>query len=151
MLLRHNWLAIWCNDITAVHLVSQLCYDVAVIMSFILAPAVRLYFKDKWILASLISAILLCAIAAAIFLIYLPRQENIILHYNVYFGIDLLGNWYESLLIPLAGFFIVAINGLVGIFIWRRDRVISYLLGIGSFFIAVIVMTSAALLVYLNI
>ena len=116
-----------------------------------MSPAVRLYFKDKWILVNLISAILLCLITAVAIILYLPRQDNVILHYNIYFGIDLLGNWYEALFIPIASFFIVIINGVVGIFIWRRDRVISYLLGIGSFFIAVIAVTATGLLLYLNI
>lgn len=120
-------------------------------MRAFLSPVVRLYFKDKWILSALISAILLCVIAAAAIVLYLPRQENAVLHYNIYFGIDLLGDWYETLFIPVAGFFMIIINGVVGIFIWRRDRVISYLFGIGSFLIAVIIATATGLLLYLNI
>ena len=32
-----------------------------------------------------------------------PSETRIVLHYNVYFGVDLLGLWWQAYLLPLLG------------------------------------------------
>ncbi|OGL59205.1 hypothetical protein A3H10_01195 [Candidatus Uhrbacteria bacterium RIFCSPLOWO2_12_FULL_46_10] len=119
-------------------------------MRILLSPAIRLYFKDTWTRATLIPALILCLLAVGLIVFIMPREENLVLHYNIYFGIDLLGNWYEVLFIPLAGLILVILNAVVGSFVWRRDRVISYLLGFGTVILSFVVIVATSLLVYLN-
>ena len=133
------------------HLAQWLCYDGAVqSMRAYLSPAVRLYLKDSWIRLAFIPAIVLCLLAILPIIFIMPRQENIVLHYNIYFGIDLLGNWHEVLFIPLAGLILVILNTIIGSFIWRHDRVISYILGFSTVILSALVVVAVSLLVYIN-
>lgn len=38
------------------------------------------------------------------------REATIVLHYNVYFGIDVLGEWWQAYFIPLSGVGIWAVH-----------------------------------------
>lgn len=39
-----------------------------------------------------------------------PSEQPIPLHYNIYFGIDLIGVWYNMFIIPLSGLVIIILN-----------------------------------------
>lgn len=41
-----------------------------------------------------------------------PQEQPIFFHYNVYFGVDWIGEWYLGYLIPVSGVLIVALNWL---------------------------------------
>lgn len=57
-----------------------------------------------------------------------PVSENIILHYNVYFGVDLTGSHREAYFLPAAGLFILLFNFFLGAFFFKnRERVASYI------------------------
>lgn len=44
----------------------------------------------------------------------IPRSiEAVFLHYNIYFGIDLTGSWYQLLWLPGSGVAILLVNGLI--------------------------------------
>ena len=50
----------------------------------------------------------------------------IILHYNVYFGVDIIGNWWETYFLPAAGTVIFAVNVLLAYFFYqRKERIAS--------------------------
>lgn len=115
-----------------------------------LSPAARLFVRDRIVRITYFVSFLSAFLVFVALLVILPRQENLILHYNVLFGIDLLGPWYQLLIAPAAEIGLVIINILVGLFLWRRDRVLSYLLGGGTLATAVMVACSSAFLLYLN-
>ena len=122
----------------------------AVLMSVIFTPAIRLYLKDRWTRVTLIISLFLCLVAVVLIISLLPREDNIILHYNIYFGIDLIGDWREIFYIPMSVVAMIVINGFVGLFIWRRNRTISYLLNIGNVFLSLLAVISCSLIIYLN-
>lgn len=58
-----------------------------------------------------------------------PVDFPIILHYNVYFGVDLKGNYWQVFGIPLIGVFLFLINGLLSFKAYQGgERIASYLL-----------------------
>lgn len=57
-----------------------------------------------------------------------PTTELIYLHYNIYFGIDLIGEWYKVYLIPFSGFLILLVNYLVGAIMYPTKKVFTYLM-----------------------
>lgn len=58
-----------------------------------------------------------------------PVDFPIILHYNVYFGVDLKGNYLQVFGIPLVGLFLFLVNGLLSMRAYRGgERIASYLL-----------------------
>ena len=58
-----------------------------------------------------------------------PRETPIVLHYNVYFGVDVLGAWWQTYLLPLLSLLFYIIHTLLALhFYSRSDRIASYLL-----------------------
>ena len=120
-------------------------------MARLISPAIRLFTKDKWIRATFLPTIGLCLLALLGLVRFFPHQDNAVLHYNVYFGIDLLGPWSSILLIPASTLTLVVLNGVAAAYLWRSDRVVSYFLGVGTLFITVTAVVGALLLWYLNV
>lgn len=67
-----------------------------------------------------------------------PSAEPIPLHYNIYFGIDLIGQWYKVFINPAVGFIIYFINTIISFIIYKRLKLIAYLLTSLSIFISLI-------------
>lgn len=61
-----------------------------------------------------------------------PAAETIPLHYNIYFGIDLLGPWWYFFILPSAGFVTLVLNCVLAMFLYTRERVASYVLSLTS-------------------
>ena len=58
--------------------------------------------------------------------------ETTPLHYNIYFGIDLVGpEWYLYAL-PVAGLLVILVNAALSVILWNREQVVVYFLTIGS-------------------
>ncbi|KKP79642.1 MAG: hypothetical protein A2271_03285 [Candidatus Moranbacteria bacterium RIFOXYA12_FULL_35_19] len=64
--------------------------------------------------------------------------NNIILHYNVYFGVDNLGNWKQAFWLPAIGSFLFLINLYLAFFFYKsQERIASYVLLLASFMIQI--------------
>ncbi len=62
-----------------------------------------------------------------------PSEASLVLHYNVYFGVDLLGIWWQAYVLPLlALFFLAAHFFLAKRFYEQSERIASYLLLLAS-------------------
>jgi hypothetical protein len=58
-----------------------------------------------------------------------PVDFSIILHYNVYFGVDLKGSYQQVFGIPLIGLFLFLINISLSKYVYKKgERIASYLL-----------------------
>jgi hypothetical protein len=82
---------------------------------------------------------------------YTTDAGQIYLHYNLYFGIDNIGYWYEALVIPLLGLFIIIFNNTLGYFFYVQEKVISYSLVISQAVLQVILLAAAIFVILLNI
>lgn len=71
----------------------------------------------------------------------LKAEPAIPLHYNIHFGIDMFGPWWQIFTFPIIGAGILIFNFILAFAFWRRDRVLSY------FFTGVAVMTSLVIFV----
>lgn len=80
-----------------------------------------------------------------------PHLGQVFLHYNVLFGVDLVGPWYAVFALPLAGFFIILLNAALGWMLFKQDPFAAYLLNAVSIFVNILLLISTALLVFLNI
>ncbi|MFA5954690.1 MAG: hypothetical protein WC817_04100 [Patescibacteria group bacterium] len=111
----------------------------------------RLFFRDRWNLYAYGASMTLCLLSAFTMFRYLPREDALSLHYNVYFGIDFLGSWQTAILLPVVGIVLTAINAAVGLFVWHRDAPTSYFLAVGTVVITVLITTASALIIYVNV
>lgn len=56
------------------------------------------------------------------------EKFNIILHYNVLFGVDFKGNPEQVFIIPLIGLIIFFLNAIITGFVYKKEKFIAYLL-----------------------
>lgn len=113
----------------------------------IVTPALRFFFEDRFnrLVYTLVALLILASFVAVV--LFVPKEENVALHYNVYFGIDFIGSWFLALLIPTVMLILTVLNTVVGLMVWRHDRIIGYFMATGSLFVNVIGAISVVLLI----
>lgn len=82
---------------------------------------------------------------------YLTEYGQIYLHYNIYFGIDSIGSWYNAFSLPVIGLLIIIFNLFLGYFFFLKDKLISYTLVISQTLIQLVLLASAVFIILLNI
>lgn len=97
----------------------------------------REFLKNKIIFWLSIFAFIVNAANWLVLMIFIqPVDLPLILHYNVYFGVDIMGNWREVFFSPAIGIVLFIINFLLAFYFYKsRERIISYLLMIGTLMI----------------
>jgi len=109
-----------------------------------------LIFRDRFFQIVLGSSLLVnLAIWAFLYFKFSPfgNSENILpLHYNIYFGIDFVGEWKKVFVIPMVGIFFITINFLIADIIYLRDKIIGYFL-VGTGLFAQLLLSGAAFMV----
>ncbi|EKE20721.1 MAG: hypothetical protein ACD_7C00500G0003 [uncultured bacterium] len=96
---------------------------------------IKQFFNNKLLLTLFGSAIAI-NIFNFLFLFYFIEKLNnlIILHYNVYLGVDLMGESNQVLLIPAVGFFFTAVNLCLAIYFFsKKERMLSHILSLTAF------------------
>lgn len=79
-----------------------------------------------------------------------PQAEPLLLHYNIYYGIDLIGEWWRMYFIPAVGAGIIIFNFFLAWFIYVKERILAYFLFFASSIFQVFLLVSAALIILLN-
>lgn len=80
-----------------------------------------------------------------------PVDFPIILHYNVYFGVDMVGNHKSVFLIPLIGLALFLVNFLLSLYFYRsKERIASYLLLMTALMIQLSLLVAALSIIIIN-
>ncbi len=79
-----------------------------------------------------------------------PSDDLFILHYNIHFGVDFLGQWFAAFVPPLVGVLFMAVNSVLVWWFWMRLRVLSVIAITATVVIQGALLGVAALLVALN-
>jgi hypothetical protein len=82
---------------------------------------------------------------------YATEDNQIYLHYNIYFGIDNIGIWYYVFILPVLGIFIIALNNILAYFFYLKDKFISYSLIVTQTAIQLVLLSAAIFVILLNI
>jgi len=109
------------------------------------------FLRDRWNQHTYGPAFLLCIVTGLILGFFLPRGDFIPLHYNVYFGIDLIDSWKLSFVLPIVGLSLIVINILVAYFIWKIDKEMSRFISLGTVVVLSIIVLASVLSIYLNV
>lgn len=80
-----------------------------------------------------------------------PQESAIFLHYNVLFGVDLIGPWQRVFYVPLAGLSIILVNAFIGWFLFSKDKFAAHVLNGAALLSQIFLIVVAALLVFLNV
>lgn len=80
-----------------------------------------------------------------------PTAEQIFLHYNVVFGVDLIGAWWKIYYLPLAGIMVIPLNYIMGLYFYGHDKLLARILTCFVVFFHVFLVIAAVLIVDKNI
>lgn len=110
------------------------------------------FFRNT-LVRTLLSANILFLSASFLMLGYFvrPSEDLFILHYNVYFGVEIQGVWWQVFILPLANmlFFLGHL-----FFAWRfygkSERIASYLMLLGSWLLSIGTVIASAGIAFIN-
>ena len=77
-------------------------------------------------------------------------QDLVILHYNVDFGVDLVGSIHQIYIIPLLGIIILSINFFILLIVNRDKQFLSHLLFITAIICNIFLLASLGLIYIVN-
>ncbi len=112
----------------------------------------RSYWKNKIIMNIFVWS---CLMNISLWVFLFKNQRNsdlpIILHYNLFFGVDYLGGYNEIYLIPAVGAIIIIINTVLGYLLYERERLASYFLAFNIFIVQIFLLLAGYLIVEINL
>lgn len=112
----------------------------------------KIFFKDWRISAPfVVSGLLLLAGWYEVLRYIHPTTEQIFLHYNIVFGVDLIGAWWKLYLLPAGGLLIFLVNHLLSLHFYGDDRFLSRLINIATAVIMFFLFLAIYQIVGLNI
>ena len=94
----------------------------------------RTFYRNTLVRFSLVAIGILQILGLSLLFFFVRSgQSVVIMHYNVYFGVDLIGEWGQIFLIPSISILFVAINTLLAQWFYRyKERIVSYALLLAS-------------------
>lgn len=102
-----------------------------------------------WLLAGTVFLNVANWILLAIFIH--PVDFKIIFHYNVYFGVDLIGDWWQPYILPLMGVIFLTVNcGLAVRFYRQKERIASYILLLASLMVQIGLIIASSSIILIN-
>lgn len=75
---------------------------------------------------------------------------HIPLHYNIYFGIDSLGPWYELFYLPFIGLMFFLFNFSIAALSFEREKILGYFLMGSASFSQVILLLASFFIISIN-
>jgi len=118
---------------------------------------IKSFFKQEYFRSHIVIWLLILSIISnladwILLRIYIkPVDFPIILHYNVYFGIDMTGNWRQVYVLPLIGIFLFLTNLLLSIYFYKqKERIASYLLLMATLMVQLSVIIASVSVIIIN-
>ena len=112
----------------------------------------KLYLRDFWISLPLLGVVLIqLFIWGYLISAIKPAMGQIFLHYNIIFGVDLVGDWWRIYYLPLAGVLVILLNYFFSWMLYSVDKFLARLLSSWALFFHLFLLIGAILLVRLNI
>ena len=114
--------------------------------------AFRSYWKNE-IIMSIFALSCLANISLWAFLFKNQKSSElpVILHYNLFFGVDYLGSYNEIYLIPAVGAIIIITNTILGCLLYKKERLASYFLAFNIFIVQSFLLFAGYLIVEINL
>lgn len=106
------------------------------------------FLKQRWHLIILLSSLMLNLITWLWLWWRVKSTEELIpLSYNIYFGIDFLGDWWQIFLGPIFGLLVILINYFLAYFIFLVNKFISHWLIVLTLIIQIFILVYDMILV----
>ncbi|OGH68621.1 MAG: hypothetical protein A2754_01885 [Candidatus Magasanikbacteria bacterium RIFCSPHIGHO2_01_FULL_47_8] len=112
----------------------------------------KLYLRDWWVAVPLVvSAALQVVMWWYITSKISPTNEQIFLHYNIMFGIDLVGEWWKIFFAPIAGVAVLLINYFLSFSLYGSNKFLARLLSVFTICFQALLLVGVVIIVRLNI
>ncbi|MEK9130970.1 MAG: hypothetical protein AAB429_02545 [Patescibacteria group bacterium] len=79
------------------------------------------------------------------------QQGIISLHYNVYFGVDLLGRWFRIFDLPVFGLILLVANMFFARLLWSKERLLSFFFAVTALLLEIVLFAAMVLITLLNL
>lgn len=80
-----------------------------------------------------------------------PQSQLVVLHYTAYFGVDRIGRWTDTLVVPALGLAFMAMNTVLAKLCDDRELVFSYFFLLTLPFFQLLLLASAIFVVLANV
>ena len=112
----------------------------------------KIFFRDKKVFMPLIlSGILQIFIWWYIFSHLRVEDAHYFLHYNIIFGVDLVGKWWRIIFLPIFGLVMIVLNYGLALYFYNQDKLLSRLMTITTPLFQFFLSIAVYLIVDLNI
>jgi hypothetical protein len=110
------------------------------------------FFKNKVVLWMAISNIILNLVNWLLLWRFIkPIDSSIILHYNVYFGVDMIGNWKAAFILPGIGLMLFFINYLLAFYFYMKlERIACHILLMASLMVQMSLLIASLSVILIN-
>ena len=110
------------------------------------------YFRSSIAVWLIILSLIVNAITWILLKIFIkPVDFPIILHYNVYFGVDMTGDYVNVFILPSIGLALLLVNFSLSIYFYQhKERIASYLLMIASLMIQLSLFVASLSVIIIN-
>jgi hypothetical protein len=97
------------------------------------------FWKDKFSMFILLTNIFF-NISIWLFLIFKlkPSEYPVPLHFNIYFGIDVIDKWTQAFMVPSIGLVVILINLVLSYLVFSKEKFIAQFLLASSLFVQVL-------------
>lgn len=111
----------------------------------------KFFWKDKIMFFAFLLNILVNVIIW-INLLKVQKVDGLIpLHYNIYLGIDYMGEWYKIFMLPTFGLVVLFFNLFLSSLIYFKDKFIPYILLFISLLVQIILLLASFAVVWINV
>jgi len=100
-----------------------------------------LYYRERFIFVTSTVSITALFLTVVLIVIQMFQRTGLSpLHYDIFFGIDRVGMWHQTLGAPLMGILVLVTNFIIGFYLFARDKYLSYALSISSALVSVFIL-----------
>lgn len=117
------------------------------------ADSGRTFFENNIVRLLLgLFGVLFLVVAGILIFFIRPSEVLTVLHYNVYFGVDLLGAWWQVYILPGVALVFVALNTVLAYYLYtkKQERIAAYLFLLGSLMLMSGVVLGCIAIAYIN-
>ena len=108
-------------------------------------------FKDKNLRLIFSAATVVLIITAVVgYFKFGSMTEKIIVHFDIFKGIDILGNKADVRAIIIYGFIVSVINFFLADFLYERERFLSYIFSSATLFLSLLILTVISVIISKN-
>jgi len=127
------------------------------IMKTGLGVKIRSFFAQEFFRSQIVMWLLILSLVAnladwvSLKIFIKPVDFPIILHYNVYFGVDMLGNWKQVFMLPFLGLILFIINFYLSLYFYhQKERIASHILLMATLMLQLSLIVASISMIIIN-